>query len=85
MYKYVHYVICNSEKMESMVSQFSIENSLNKLQYSHEMECFYEDLKIIMKINIHYKEKCPHVTFNKNDYKTACIMRSHFLCMPEKI
>lgn len=50
MYKYVHYdVICNSEKMESMFSQFSIETSLNKLQYSHEMECVHADLKIIMK------------------------------------
>lgn len=60
MITYVHHsVIRNSEKMESMFSQISIENSLNKLQWSHAMECCYADLKIIMKINTPYEEKCP--------------------------
>lgn len=74
MYKYVHYgIIHNSERLESVFFQFSVENSLNKLQHSHALDCCYADLKIIMKINIHYKEKYSyiHVTFNKRDYKTA--------------
>lgn len=79
MYEYVLYgVIHNSERLESIFFQFSIENSLNKLQHSHALDCCYADLKIITKINTHYKEKYyPYVTFNKRDYKTAFLKYMH--------
>lgn len=69
--------------MECIFSQFSIENSLNKLQHSHAIECHYVDLTIIMKINTHCKEKYLYIlNLIKNDYKTAhTILLYFYMCI----